>query len=113
MQISLGKLAEQKHYSDSNAPLVVTAAAKTLDVGDTSVLCDTTSNGVAIKLPPVGEAAGRIYGISCSVRPGSNDITVNDYGDETTQDAVTLNAVGETAKFYSDGNRWADFTESV
>lgn len=111
MQISLGSLAEQKHYSDSNAPLVVTAAAKALSVGDTRILTDATDNVVALTLPPVGEAAGRIY--SVTVLEASNNTTIDDGGDDPYFTINTYNGVGETGKFYSDGTTWARFTESV
>lgn len=83
-----------------------------MGIDDNMVMCDAGSNTIALTLPPVAEAQGRIFSIR--VTDGSNDTTVTAGGDEVaatdgTNDfgsGVDLTAADDVAVLYSDGLAW-------
>jgi len=83
-----------------------------MGIDDTMVMCDGGSSTIALTLPPVAEAQGRIFSIR--VTDGSNNTTVTANGDEVaatdgTNDfgsGVDLTAANDVALLYSDGLAW-------
>jgi len=83
-----------------------------MGIDDTMVMCDGSSNAIALTLPPVAEAQGRIFSIR--VTDGSNNTTVSGGGDavaatDGTNDfasGVALTAANDVALLYSDGLAW-------
>jgi hypothetical protein len=82
----------------------VSAAAAAIGINDFYTETDGTSNVVALTLPYVSEAKGRTYHVYCI--EATNSTTVNDAGDDTSQNTITLDGVKEAAMFYSDGKHW-------
>lgn len=64
-----------------------------------------SSNNLAVTLPPVNEAMGKIYAISLDVL-ASATATINDAGDDPLQTEVTLDTADDYWVGYSDGRRW-------
>ncbi len=86
----------------------VTDAAKTLEVYEQVVHCDTTDNAITITLPPVSEAAGKFYTVKL-ITDGGNDVTVQDQDDSYDWAAtgdLTLSSATDFGIFFSDGFKW-------
>ncbi|RQW92817.1 MAG: hypothetical protein EHM79_00380 [Geobacter sp.] len=93
-------------------PVVTTS----LKVYEQVVYVSTVDAHVTITMPPVAEAAGRIYSIMCILRTGSYDVTITDYKDDTGNATkahgdlgnanLVLNAANEHVILYSDGVAW-------
>ena len=76
-------------------------------VSDFLVDCDTTLAAFTITLPPVAEAAGKIYAIKQSGH-ATNDLTLATKSDDKLSDSfpMTITAIGDGALVYSDGETW-------
>lgn len=87
-------------------PLFKSATYQML-VGDFLVDCDTTDGAFTVTLPPVSEAAGRIYAIKQSGH-ATNDLTLATKSDDKLSDGfpMTITAIGDGALVYSDGETW-------
>ena len=85
---------------------VFTAATGAIGVNDTMVFADPAAQAIALTLPYVADAKGRTYYVTSSSDSSSNNITINDAGDETGQGTITLNSIDESASFYSNGLAW-------
>lgn len=78
-----------------------------LDVNDQVLLADMTSGAGTVTLPPVSEAAGRIYTVR--VVAGTNTLTVAAYGDSIALAPIsqgTKNLTDDREAYYSDGFAW-------
>lgn len=91
----------------------VTDTTYQMKVQDSLVICDTTSNAITITLPPVAEAAGKIFTIILNV-DGGNDVTVTDYQTDSWYSTdifdITMNDIGDGNCLYSDGFAWWTLT---
>ncbi len=91
---------------DHASPTLVTDAVYVMNVRETSVRCDTTSNVISISLPNVSEAIGKIYVVTLAV-DGGNDLTITDQDESYDWEGdYTLNDALENKTFYSDGYKW-------
>lgn len=80
-------------------------AAATLTILEQVVSCDSTAGAMAITLPPVSEAKGKIFSITLAVDGG--DVTIQDQDDSLFFDGdYTLDDVGDGYALYSDGRSW-------
>jgi len=80
-----------------------------MDINDLVVRVTTgDSVDVAVTLPPVAEAKGRIYSISL-VSDGGKDVVLDDYGDDASLSTITMDTVLDYAILYSDGYAWRNF----
>ena len=88
------------HMSPTNL-----AAAATLTVYQTKVVCDSTDGAFSVTLPNVGEAVGKIFSIVLAADGG--DITIQDQDESLYWDGdYTLASVGDGKLLYSDGASW-------
>jgi len=77
-----------------------------MDINDLVVRVVTGAEvDIAVTLPPVAEAAGRIYSISLTT-DGGYDVVISDYGDDASLTDITLDTVLDYAILYSDGYAW-------
>jgi len=70
-------------------------------------LIATTNNTepIAVVLPPVSECAGQIFTVYLDAH-STDDVTINDNGDDPDFTTITLNAADEFAVIMSNGVRW-------
>lgn len=62
---------------------------------------------LAITLPPVAEATGKIYSIYSPTHGESScDITIDDKGDDAKQAQYTITGADGYALYFSNGKRW-------
>ena len=85
-----------------------------LGVNDQVVRALTNSDNGAftITLPSVVEAKGRIYSIYMISRNSTDDITLQDLGDDAGFSDVTLNLAADQILLYSDGFLWHTLASS-
>lgn len=82
---------------------VTKTADASLNIREQQVWVDSSDNTVAIALPNVSEAAGKIFSIEVTVYSSAVTITAAEsYGFEYTQPT----AAGDGCLFYSDGYGW-------
>lgn len=91
-----------------------TAATLTLGATHDTVICDTTSNGIAITLP-AATGTGKRYLIMQKVRGGTNDVTVTRAGSDvlnaSNHTVATLNAAEEAIELMDiAAGRWLVLT---
>jgi len=97
------------------AKILFATESATLKPYQQTVLCTTGAvSDVDLVLPPVGEAAGKLYSITL-VTDGGKDVTVNDHGDDSRVafTAVTLDTAEDYILLYSDGARWWTISSEV
>lgn len=70
------------------------------------VLVDSTSGAITITLPPVTEAAGKLYSIICITYVNAVTIADNDDSYSWADEATSIAAAGDGALYYSDGFSW-------
>lgn len=100
------------HGEQGLDPVTYVSDDYTMGIDDTLVMADGSSNTIALTLPPVAEAQGRIFSIR--VTDGTNNTTVSTNGDaisatDGTDDfstGVALTAADDVAVLYSDGLAW-------
>lgn len=76
----------------------------------------TSGNNVVLKLPPVAEAAGRIYSIFCtSYSTGTLTISTADsyINDNDTTQSLTMDATDEYLVIFCDGFRWFSLATNI
>ena len=66
-----------------------TTTPKTLDLGDDIIVCDTTSNVIAITLPEAASSLGKRYVIFLET-DGGNNVTVTCAGADTLDGSNTI-----------------------
>jgi len=86
------------------AKRVEKTAAAVLKVYEQVVDADTTDGAMAITLPPVVEAAGKIYAIILKTDGG--DLTIQDQDDSYGWGDLTCDDAGDGYLLYSDGETW-------
>lgn len=90
--------------------VLVTDTTYQMTVRDSLVHCNTDDNAITITLPPVGEAAGKIFVIYLVSDNSGNDVTLQDYQDDSALWSdigdVTMDDVGDGNCLYSDGKAW-------
>lgn len=82
---------------------------------DQVVRASTVNGGAGaftITLPGVVAAKGRFYSVYMVARNGSEDITLQDKGDDSGLSDVTLNLAADQILLYSDGFIWHTVTSS-
>ena len=82
----------------------VTANA-TLGVHDRVVFVDSTAGAVTVTLPDVGEAAGKVFTITCP-SAGTNNVVITDGAVSTNWSNITLSTNNHKRALYSDGVSW-------
>ena len=83
----------------------ITSNAYQMSVFDQDLLFDDTGGVVAITLPRVGEAKGRVYTIAMGTTD-DGDLTISDGGESVDWTDVVLTAVLDRACLYSNGYSW-------
>ena len=78
--------------------------ATTLTVGQQCCEADTTDGAMAVTLPNVEEAAGKIFSISLITDGG--DLTIQDQDESRDWTDLTLDTANDFALLYSDGRKW-------
>ena len=102
----MGLESIQKRLMDDNRldmPLYKTAAYS-MKVGDLVVHYDTTAGAMAVTLPPVAAAKGKIYSIMLDTDGG--DLTIQDIDDSVSWSDLTCDDAGDGFLLYSDGQIW-------
>lgn len=81
--------------------------AYTATLSDYMILCDTTSAGFTVTLPPAANASGKIFVIK-KISADGNTLTVDADGAETIEDATTKTTTTQYGTFViqSDGTEW-------
>jgi len=87
-------------------------ATVTLSVEQQVVRASTTGDAFTITLPDVAESAGRIYTIYMVARSDTDDITIEDNGDDSSLTDITLDAAAEYSILYSDGYEWFELASN-
>ena len=84
-----------------------------MDINDLLVRA-TTGNSVdiAVTLPSVVEAVGRIYCVELTTDGGKN-VVINDYGDDNAYTQATLDTAAQYVLLYSDGYVWRTLCSST
>lgn len=76
-------------------------------VGDSVINCNTAGGAYTVTLPPVSEAAGRIYAIKYASGAGGAVTVATKSDDKLTDDfSATLTAIGDGILAFSDGQTW-------
>ena len=98
-----------------NVKRVTKDAAATLTVYEQVVFADTTDGAMAITLPPVSEAVGKMYSIKL-ITDGGN-LTVQDQDDSYDWSGqggdFTLTAATDCVLLFSDGHAWYNLCEQT
>tara|TARA_R110000824_G_scaffold77767_4_gene196584 strand:- start:6710 stop:7042 length:333 start_codon:yes stop_codon:yes gene_type:complete len=92
--------------NDVGRAVKVITVSGAIGANDTMVFADPTAGAIALTLPYVADAKGKSYFVTSSTDSSSNNITINDAGDETGQNEITLNSIDESTSFYSNGLAW-------
>jgi hypothetical protein len=94
----------------SCAVLVVTAATLTLDDTHCVLICDTTSNAIALTLPAASAYPGKMYTVFLKTKGASNNVTIVRAGSDTIWAAsttVTMDTAAELITLVADGvDKW-------
>ncbi|RLG99224.1 hypothetical protein DRO38_08030 [Candidatus Bathyarchaeota archaeon] len=100
--------ARHRQIDDSMnvSKLTVKTADYSMTIRDARVECDSTDGAFTVTLPPVGEAAGKMFSVYLKVDGG--DITIEDSANDSLgwDGDYTLDDVGDGYCFYSDGRSW-------
>ena len=97
------------HADQVIAKVLYPEATVSLTVNDQVVRASTVSGGggaFTITLPSVAEAKGRIYSLYMVARNSTEDITIQDLGDDAGFSDVTFNLAADQVTLYSDGFQW-------
>ncbi len=95
--------------------VVITATTYQMTERDSLVHCDTTDNAITVTLPPVGSVAGKIFTVYLKTDPSGNDVTVEDY----QNDSLAWSDVGDITQadaddcdvLMSDGIAWHNLSK--
>lgn len=88
---------------------VAKTADVTLEVFEQVVYCNNTVASFTVTLPPIKEAAGKMYSIKLITDSGANTVTVTDQSDSydfAESGALILTAITDFVLLYSDGFKW-------
>jgi len=92
-----------------------TATPKTLDLGDDVVVCNTTSNVIAITLPEAASSLGKRYLIFLET-DGGNNVTVTCAGADTLDGSNTIGTLADAEDYFEivavSNDRWLIITNS-
>jgi hypothetical protein len=91
--------------------IVAKTAAATLELNENMVRADTTAGAMAITLPPVAEAAGKIFTVKLVTDGG--DLTLQDQDDSENFSDFTLNDANERVTLYSTGTDWVTIESTI
>ena len=108
MSLEQFQAEEQSRIQPAVTPNVITYAdtGYKMTIGDSLILLDTTDGAITLYLPPVGPAVGRLFSFRMTTRGGSNDVTLEDAGDEPLFTHLTFNLAADSTLLYSDGLIW-------
>ena len=88
---------------------VAKIADATLEVYEQVIYCNNTAASFTITLPPIMEAAGRLYSIKLITDSGVNTVTIADQSDSydfAESGDLILTAATDFILLYSDGFKW-------
>jgi len=92
-----------------------TTTPKTLDLGDNVIVCDTTSNVIAITLPEAASSLGKRFLIFLET-DGGNDVTVTCAGSDTLDGSNTIGTLADAEDYFEivavSNDRWLIITNS-
>ena len=88
---------------------VAKIADVTLEVYEQVVYCNNTAASFTVTLPPIKEAAGKMYSIKLITDSGVNTVTIADQSDSydfAEGGDLILTAATDFVLLYSDGFKW-------
>uniref|UniRef100_A0A6M3JTV1 Uncharacterized protein n=1 Tax=viral metagenome TaxID=1070528 RepID=A0A6M3JTV1_9ZZZZ len=113
MRQSREQMVNDQHVRDGFVLVTNADSPYQMTVRNSLVLCDTTDGAITVTLPPVAEAAGKIFTIGLDT-DGGTDVTVTDYQTDSWYSTdifdITMADAGDGNCLYSDGKAWWTLT---